>query len=280
MKIAIAGGHSRKAPGAKGYLDEYECDRAFVAKLIPALKAAGHTVVDCSNEKGDQDSELAEEVRLANASGADLFIAVHFNNGISVDTAATTGTECFYYGTNAAGKKYAEKLSANVAAALDVRDRGAKSNTGFYVLRKTSMVAVLLEVCFVDDKDDAAAWNRTSWDALTEAVVDAIGGKTSTAQAKAGWVKDSKGWWYRNADGTWPKNTWKKIGGKWYWFGADGYAVHDCWKKLSGSWYYFDSSCAALQSTCAKIKGKWYAFDDGCHMKTSVRVNAGGDLAL
>lgn len=275
MKIAIAGGHSRKAPGAKGYLDEYECDRAFVAKLIPALKAAGHTVVDCSNEKGDQDSELAEEVRLANASGADMFLAVHLNAGGGTGTEAYTYTET----TSKLAKDVCAKMSANVAAALGISNRGAKT-ANFYVLRKTTMPAVLLEVCFVDSATDRAAWNRTSWDALTKAVVDAIGGNAVTTQAEAGWVQDSKGWWHRNADGTWPKNTWKKIGGKWYWFGADGYAVHDCWKKLSGSWYYFDSSCAALQSTCAKIKGKWYAFDDGCHMKTSVRVNAGGDLAL
>lgn len=97
---------------------------------------------------------------------------------------------------------------------------------------------------------------------------------------KAGWVKDSKGWWYRNADGTWPKSSWKKISGKWYWFDANGYAVHDRWLKLSGIWYYFDSSCAALQSTCAQIKGKWYAFDADCHMKTSVKVSANGDLIL
>ena len=171
MKIAIAGGHSRKAPGAKGYLDEYECDRAFVAKLIPALKAAGHTVVDCSNEKGDQDSELAEEVRLANASGADLFLAVHLNAGGGTGTEAYTYTET----TSKLAKDVCAKMSANVAAALGISSRGAKT-ANFYVLRKTTMPAVLLEVCFVDSATDRAAWNRTSWDALTKAVVDAIGG--------------------------------------------------------------------------------------------------------
>ena len=192
MKIAIAGGHSRKAPGAKGYLDEYECDRAFVAKLIPALKAAGHTVVDCSNEKGDQDSELAEEVRLANASGADLFLAVHLNAGGGTGTEAYTYTET----TSKLAKDVCAKMSANVAAALGISSRGAKT-ANFYVLRKTTMPAVLLEVCFVDSATDRAAWNRTSWDALTKAVVDAIGGNAVTTQAEAGWVQDSKGWWYR-----------------------------------------------------------------------------------
>lgn len=38
------------------------------------------------------------------------------------------------------------------------------------------MPAVLLETCFVDTKDDADAWHATSWDALTEAVVNAFEG--------------------------------------------------------------------------------------------------------
>ena len=172
MKIAIAGGHSRKAQGAVGHLNEYECDRAYVAQLIPALRAAGHEVIDCSNEMGTQDTELAEEVRIANGSGADLFIAVHLNWG------GGTGTECYYHASDAGARTLAARMSANVASALGLRDRGAKT-ADFYVLRKTTMRALLLEACFVDSKADADAWHRTSWAALTKAVVDAISGSTS-----------------------------------------------------------------------------------------------------
>lgn len=177
-KIAIAGGHSKKAPGASKYLDEYECDRAYVAKLKDALASAGHQVIDCSNEAGDQNSELAEKVRLANASGADLFVDVHLNAG------GGTGTEAYTYtGTSSAmAKEVAKRMSANVAYALGIRDRGAKQ-ASYYVLRKTTMPAVLLEVCFVDSETDRDAWNRTSWDALTKAFVDAIGGKAASAPA-------------------------------------------------------------------------------------------------
>lgn len=245
MKIAIAGGHSKKAGGAVGLINEHTCDRAYVAQLIAALRKAGHTVVDCSNEKATQSAELAEECRLANASGADLFIAVHFNAG------GGTGTECWYHDGSAKGKSYAAKMSANVAEALGIRDRGAKASSGLYVLKHTSMTAVLLEVCFVDNAIDARAWRGTSWGALTEAVVDAVG------SAKAQWVKDPKGWWWRNADGTYPKSSWKKIAGAWYWFDSRGYAACSEWVKIDGYWYWFDASCAAATGW-AKVNGAWY----------------------
>lgn len=244
MKIAIAGGHSAKAYGAVGYLDEYKCDRAYVAQLITALRRAGHTVVDCSNEKPTQNAELAEECRIANASGADLFIAVHFNSG------GGTGTECFYSSGNAEGKKYAEKLSANVASALGLKNRGAKT-ANFYVLRNTKMTAVLLETCFVDSKADKAAWDKTSWAALTNAVVSAV----TPIKVEMGWVKDSKGWWYRNADGSWSKSKWLKLDA-WYYFNAEGYAVTG-WHKINGYWYYFDGNCR-MKTGWVKDNGKWY----------------------
>lgn len=185
MKIAIAGGHSKKAQGAVGHLNEYECDRAYVAQLIPALRAAGHEVVDCSNEKGDQNSELAEEVRLANGASADLFLAVHFNAG------GGTGSECWYYDGDSEGCALAARISSNVAGALGLRDRGAKATRDLYVLRSTKMTAVLLETCFVDNAADAAAWHATSWAALTQAVVDAIGGASAPAEPSAPQVTGS-----------------------------------------------------------------------------------------
>lgn len=303
MKIAIAGGHSRAATGAVKYLDEYECDRAYVAKLIPALRAAGHTVVDCSNEKTTENAELAEEVRLANASGADLFLAVHFNSG------GGTGTECFTYtyNTSQLAKDICAKMSANVANVLGLRNRGAKTDD-FYVLRETYMPAVLLEVCFVDNATDKAAWDRTSWEALTNAVVSAIG----PTPVAAGWQKDAKGWWYKNADGTYPANAWCKLGGYWYYFDNEGYAAKG-WQKIKGEWYYlcpqpmdknsnerlpecamatgwlldkrkwyYLTESGAMAHSCSlKIGNKYYAFDDsGAMIEGSVPTDKNGALIL
>lgn len=169
MHIAIAGGHSAYARGASGYLDEYDCDRAFVARLIDAFDAQGWCVTDCTNDGGDERAELREECRIANASGADLFIAVHFNAG------GGTGTEVWHYPGSSA-KGYAEDVSSELAAALGLPNRGAKSTTGLYVLNHTEMPAILIEVCFVDTEADADAWWATSWDDLCAAVVRGLGG--------------------------------------------------------------------------------------------------------
>lgn len=169
MHIAIAGGHSANARGASGFIDEYDCDRAFVAQLIPAFESQGWYVTDCSNDADSVNGELAEECRIANGSGADLFIAVHFNAGCG------TGTEVWHYPGSSA-ESYAEGVSSELASALGLRNRGAKSTTGLYVLNRTTMPAILIEVCFVDTEQDADAWHATSWDALCGAVVRGLGG--------------------------------------------------------------------------------------------------------
>jgi len=83
------------------------------------------------------------------------------------------------------------------------------------------------------------------------------------AKPKAGWVKDSKGWWYRNADGSYPKAKWSKINGKWYYFNASGYAVTG-WQKINGKWYLLAplDSCAMLTGW-QKVGGYWYYLTPG-----------------
>lgn len=71
------------------------------------------------------------------------------------------------------------------------------------------------------------------------------------AAQEPGWVKDSKGWWYRNADGSWPAGEWKIVNQHWYLFGDDGYMLTG-WHRWdghvvnpadgSGDWYYLEES--------------------------------------
>ena len=55
------------------------------------------------------------------------------------------------------------------------------------------------------------------------------------------WVQDEKGWWYKRADGSYPKNSWgyEAYNGKsyWYYFLDSGYMATG-WVEVNGSKYY------------------------------------------
>lgn len=166
-KYNVHGGHNKKVPGADGYLDEVTEDRKVKDAVIKYLKAAGHTVYDCTDDAGTtQPKNLANIVAKCNAHTVDLDISIHLNAG--------GGTGCEVYYTSSKGKTYAGKVSAAVASALGIKDRGAKESDTLYVLNHTTAPAILVECCFVDNKTDKAAWDV---DKCAKAIVEAVIGK-------------------------------------------------------------------------------------------------------
>ena len=80
-----------------------------------------------------------------------------------------------------------------------------------------------------------------------------------TTPAQGQWVWGARGWWYRYADGTYPTNTSKTIGGKVYRFDADGY-MRTGWVFEQGLWYYHAVSGA--QANGWVLDGiSWYYMD-------------------
>jgi len=89
----------------------------------------------------------------------------------------------------------------------------------------------------------------------------------ATASASGGsWQKNSVGWWYKNSDGSYPKNQWQRIDGKWYYFDGRGYITHSKWEQINGYWYYFNTSGHMTENTWKMIGDKWYYFDNKGHM--------------
>lgn len=171
MRISVNGGHTPTAPGASGYIDELAEDRKFKDRLISALRARGHEVSDStSDDWADANADLAQQCQRVNAFGADLAISIHFNAG------GGTGVEAFAHGADAHGMQLAAKISANLARALGLPDRGAKDGSWLYFVNNTDPTAVLIETCFVDRAEDKAAYDATSWDDLCNAVCDAVEG--------------------------------------------------------------------------------------------------------
>ncbi|MCD8150620.1 MAG: N-acetylmuramoyl-L-alanine amidase [Clostridiales bacterium] len=165
----VHGGHNSKVPGASKYLDEVTEDRKVKNYVIKYLKAQGHTVYDCTDDAGaTQSANLANIVKLCNAHSVDLDISIHLNAG------GGTGVEVYYYTGSSAGKTKATAVSAKVAAALGLKNRGAKASSSLYVLKNTKSVAILVECCFVDSSTDKTAWDA---DACAKAIVEGVTGK-------------------------------------------------------------------------------------------------------
>lgn len=182
----VHGGHNAKCPGASKYLNEVTEDRKVKNKVIELLRAAGHTVYDCTDDAGKTaGANLANIVAKCNKHTVDLDISIHLNAG------GGTGTEVWYYTGSSTGKSKAAAVSKKVADALGLRDRGAKASSGLYVLKHTVAPAILVECCFVDSKTDQGKWDV---DKCAKAIVEAVTGKTvSSGETSSGSSKPSGG---------------------------------------------------------------------------------------
>lgn len=172
----VHGGHNFIVPGAKGLLYETTEDRKVTARVISALRNAGHTVYDCTDDSGrTQGQNLANIVAKCNAHQVDLNISNHLNAG------GGTGVEVWCYDEKT--KDIAVAICASVSSALGIPNRGVKYSKNLYVLRKTAGSAILVECCFVDNQNDASHWNA---DKCGDAIASAIAGKTVAGTTSAG----------------------------------------------------------------------------------------------
>lgn len=148
----VHGGHSLYCRGASKYLDEVNEDRAVKNKVIEYLRAAGHTVYDCTDDNGrTQNANLSNIVSKCNQHKVDLDISIHLNAG------GGAGVEVLNYDSRT--KAISDRICNNISAALGTRNRGTKYNNQLYVLRNTKSLAIIVECCFVDSITDRDHWN-------------------------------------------------------------------------------------------------------------------------
>ena len=98
-------------------------------------------------------SSLTARVNEANAWGADVFISLHTNAAINP---AANGAEALIYSRNSeVSYGLAEDILEEMTLVTGVRNRGIIERPGLYVLRRTNMPAVLVEMGFITNTGDA-----------------------------------------------------------------------------------------------------------------------------
>ena len=115
-------------------------------------------------------SSLAARVRDANGWGADYFISLHTNASTSPNAG---GTEAYVFSIPSRAAELAEDIVDGVSEETGLRDRGILTRSGLYVLRKTKMPAVLVELGFISNPEEAALM-RDRPDLFARGIYDGI----------------------------------------------------------------------------------------------------------
>lgn len=187
MKISVHAGHNpdgKIACGAVGLIKESTEARKVTKYVVKYLRRAGHIVYNDTVDNGlNQGDVLNKIVAKCNAHNVDLVVSIHFNSGADDEkgNGNTTGTEVLVYALNQKPKAVASNVSKEIAK-LGFANRGVKERRDLYVLNSTKAPAMLVECCFVDDKDDVKLYNAKK---MAQAIVLGILNSNGVQKYKA-----------------------------------------------------------------------------------------------
>ena len=179
VKICVAVGHGKSKtggfdPGAcsKG-LREFDTAKEIAKYLAQYLRSAGF---ETELINYGADLYLTERIKRINGGGFDFALEIHLNAG------GGRGSEVYYPSGSREGKRAAALISASVAEAFSIPDRGAKVNESapgrdyFAVIRETKPTTLPVETVFIDSPDVENVANATGRDlcarAISKAVID------------------------------------------------------------------------------------------------------------
>jgi len=89
---------------------------------------------------------------MANSWPANYFISIHCNSN---PNPAINGSEVYVYESGTQAYWLAQHILNSVVQEVGTRDNGVRINSSLYVLRRTSMPAVLVELAYLSNSADA-----------------------------------------------------------------------------------------------------------------------------
>lgn len=172
MKIAINAGHTVAGAGSGAvydYFNESKINRLVANEIMRVLKINGHTIINATVDKAEtQNAYLKETCRIANGSYADLFISIHCN--VSADHKGN-GVEVYTW----KGKQLPATLNiCKEINRLGFKNRGVKDGSHLYVIKNTTMTAILIELFFIDNETDRELFVYNGVKAISNVILTAI----------------------------------------------------------------------------------------------------------
>lgn len=100
----------------------------------------------------DTNSSLRTRTDMANQWGADYFLSIHVNANVNP---AINGTEAYVHTLNSPSYYLGTDIVAEIVRRLGTKNNGVYARPSLYVLRRTNMPAVLIELAYISNEEDA-----------------------------------------------------------------------------------------------------------------------------
>ncbi len=157
LVVLIDPGHGGKDSGAIGIggLQEKRVILPISQRVAQILQQNGIQVV--MTRKSDYFVTLPGRVKIAERVNADVFVSIHANSA-GRKRPDVNGLETYYYDT---GRSFASIVHRRILRTVKMRDRRIRK-ARFYVLRKSSMPAILVETGYLTGRNDVKNL-RSKW---------------------------------------------------------------------------------------------------------------------
>lgn len=165
--IVIDPGHGGSDPGAIGAAGTREKDITLtISKRVKEyLEDEGAKVymtrttdVDVYGPNASDRDELQARVDVGERNNADVFLSLHINSSVNKDIG---GFSTYYYPKTNNDLRLAQNVQKKLADNFGVDDLGVRQ-ANFYVVKRISMPAILVEMCFIsnpkEEKLMAGSW--------------------------------------------------------------------------------------------------------------------------
>lgn len=108
----------------------------------------------------NSSTSLQERVRMANEWPADYFISIHCNANVNPNI---NGTEVYVYALYTEAYNFAQPILEGIVDTVGTKNNGVIANPSLFVLRRTQMPSILVELAYITNYSDNQLLQTRQW---------------------------------------------------------------------------------------------------------------------